>query len=148
MPPLVTPTSQIVGAQAVNCVVNRNEGKPFYDNASKNFVELVKGSYGRTPFPVDPAFREKIAGVREETPYDTGKYRKQPNPAMPELGGRKLANDEKEELLLELFPSVADKFLRGVREAEYKASLPPPVPAAPERWPDEFWDYLTENMEA
>ena len=76
VPPLVTPTSQIVGVQAVNCIVDKTQGKPFYSNVSKNFMELVKGSYGRTPFPVDPAFREKIAGVRDEVPYDTSKYKK------------------------------------------------------------------------
>ncbi|TFG84315.1 MAG: carboxylase, partial [Spirochaetales bacterium] len=32
VPPLVTPTSQIVGVQAVNCVVDRTQGKPFYTN--------------------------------------------------------------------------------------------------------------------
>lgn len=147
VPPLVTPTSQIVGVQAVNCIVDKTQGKPFYTNASKNFVELVKGSYGRTPFPVDPAFRERIAGVREETPYDTSKYKKQPNPALPECGGMLLALDEKEVLLLELFPSVADKFLKGVRtadwaraEAERIASLPPEEPEAPSRYPASFWE--------
>lgn len=151
VPPLVTPTSQIVGAQAVNCVVDRSQGKPFYTNVSKNFIELVKGSYGKTPFPVAPEFRLKIAGVSEETPYDTTKYAKQANPELADFGGVRLALDEKEELLLELFPSVADKFLKSVREKAYKASLPPPPPPAPpkpEIYPTEFWDYLTANIEA
>ncbi len=151
IPPLVTPTSQIVGAQAVNCIVDKTQGKPFYTNVSKNFIDLVKGSYGHTPWPIDPDFREKIAGVRNETAYDTSSYKKQANAPIAELGGLKLANNEKDELLLELFPSVADKYLRGVREAEYKASLPPPpppVPPKPDLFPAEFWDYLTEHMEA
>ncbi len=151
VPPLVTPTSQIVGAQAVNCVVDRTQGKSFYTNVSKNFIDLVKGSYGKTPFAIDPEFRFKIAGVREETPYDTSKYKKQPNPELSDLGGLRLASDEKEELLLELFPSVADKYLRSVREKEYTASLPPPPPPAPpkpELYPAEFWDFLTANIEA
>ena len=46
-PPLVTPTSQIVGAQAVNCVIDEKNGKPFYSNNSNQFVNLVKGSYGK-----------------------------------------------------------------------------------------------------
>ncbi len=148
VPPLVTPTSQIVGAQAVNCVVDRSQGKPFYTNVSKNFIELVKGSYGRTPFAIDPEFRLKIAGVRDETPYDTSKYKKQPNIELPEAGGVRLALNEKDELLLELFPSVADKFLRGVRIKAYEDSLPPPPPPKPERFPAEFWDFLTANIEA
>jgi pyruvate carboxylase subunit B len=150
VPPLVTPTSQIVGVQAVNCVIDRIQGKPFYTNVSKNFAELVKGSYGRTPWPVDPDFREKICGTREETPYDTSKYKKQPNPELPEFGGVKLALNEKEELLLELFPSVADKFLRGQRKREWEVANPPapPEPEKPARYPDAFWENLSLAIEA
>ena len=111
-PPLVTPTSQIVGAQAVNCVVDENNGNPFYTNNSSQFVNLVKGQYGKTPIPVDPEFRLKIAGTREEIPFNTEGYQRQPNPEFPEMGENyRLANNEKEELLLELFPNVATKFL-------------------------------------
>jgi pyruvate carboxylase subunit B len=145
VPPLVTPTSQIVGVQAVNCVVDRIQGKPFYTTISKNFLELVKGAYGKTPWPVDPDFREKICGLREETPYDTSKYKKQPNPQLAELGGAGLAQNEKEELLLELFPSVADKYLRGQRKREWDAARPaaplaPPAPEKPARYSAEFWE--------
>ena len=70
-------------------------------------MNLVKGIYGKTPVPVDEDFREKISGVRDETPYDTSNYQKQPNPVLPEFEDVKLAINEKEELLLELFPSVA-----------------------------------------
>ncbi len=111
-PPLVTPTSQIVGAQAVNCVIDENNGKPFYTNNSSQFINLVKGQYGKTPIPIDPEFRLKIAGTREEIPFNTAGYEKQPNPEFPEMGENyHLANNEKEELLLELFPNVATKFL-------------------------------------
>ena len=75
------------------------------------FVGLVKGEYGKTPVKIDPEFRFKICGVREETPYDTSKYQMQPNPELPEAGGVKLAANEKEVLLLELFPLVAKGFL-------------------------------------
>ena len=61
LPPLVTPTSQIVGAQAVNCALDIKNGKPMYSNVSNQFVALVKGEYGKTPVPVDPEFRLKIA---------------------------------------------------------------------------------------
>jgi len=122
VPPLVTPTSQIVGVQAVNNVVSASRGEAPYSNVSKNFAELVKGSYGKTPWPVDPEFRLKLCGTREETPYDTGGYKKQDNPVLPEAGGLQLALNEKEALLLELFPSVAERFLKGRREAEWKRS--------------------------
>ncbi|MCE1195614.1 carboxylase, partial [bacterium] len=120
VPPLVTPTSQIVGVQAVSCVVCKLKGEDPYANVSKNFTDLVRGSYGKTPWPVDPEFRLKICGVREEVPYDTSSYKKQPNPVLPEAGGALLAKDEKEELLLELFPSVAERFLKGRRLAEWE----------------------------
>ncbi len=111
LPPLVTPTSQIVGAQAVNCALDTRNGKPMYSNVSNQFVGLVKGEYGKTPIPIDPEFRLKIAGVREETPYDTSKYQMQSNPILEGCGGVKLAENEKEVLLLELFPLVAKGFL-------------------------------------
>ncbi|WP_251622688.1 biotin/lipoyl-containing protein [Odoribacter lunatus] len=121
LPPLVTPTSQIVGAQAVNCALDLKAGKPMYSNVSNQFVNLVKGEYGKTPVPVNPEFRLKIAGTREEIPYDTSKYQMQPNPTLPEAGDVKLAENEKEVLLLELFPQVAKSFLTKQKEARYQA---------------------------
>ena len=122
LPPLVTPTSQIVGAQAVNCALDIKNGKPMYSNESNQFVALVKGEYGKTPVPVDPEFRLKIAGTREETPYDTSKYQMQENPVLTEFGGVKLAENEKEVLLMELFPAVAKNFLTKQKEARYMAT--------------------------
>ena len=118
-PPLVTPTSQIVGVQAVNCVQDENSGKPLYTNKSNQFVNLVKGIYGKTPTPIDPAFRKKITGSPVEVAYDPKDYKKQENPTLDEFGGVKLAANEKEELLLELFPSVAHNFLTNKIEKKY-----------------------------
>ena len=122
LPPLVTPTSQIVGAQAVNCALDIKNGKPTYSNVSNQLVALVKGEYGKTPVPVDPEFRLKIAGTREEIPYDTSKYQMQENPVLTEFGGVKLAENEKEVLLMELFPAVAKNFLTKQKEARYMAT--------------------------
>lgn len=122
-PPLVTPTSQIVGVQAVNCALDEAKGDPIYTTKSIQFVNLVKGVYGKTPVNVDTDFRYKIAGVKEETPYDTRFYRRQENPVFEEYGGVKLALDEKEELLLELFPSVAHDFLKKRMEDTYMAEI-------------------------
>ena len=122
-PPLVTPTSQIVGVQAVNCVIDENKKVPFYSNKSIQFVNLVKGSYGKTPIPIDPEFRKAITGSKKEVPYDTSKYKKQENPTFEDLGGVKLAQNEKEELLLELFPSVANTFLKKKIEEKFWAEI-------------------------
>lgn len=136
LPPLVTPTSQIVGVQAVNCVVSLRAGKDMYENVSKNFEALIRGAYGKTPWPIDPEFRFKICGTREETPYDVSTYKPQPNPPVPEAGGVPLAMNEKEQLLLELFPSVAEKFLKKKRIEEWKAAHPgEAIPQAPSAVP-------------
>lgn len=118
-PPLVTPTSQIVGVQAVNCVMDENKDLPYFTTKSIQFVNLVKGIYGKTPIPVDPDFREQLTGVREEVPYDTRNYKRQENPVFEEYGGMKLASNEKDELLLELFPTVARDFLQKCVEENY-----------------------------
>ena len=130
LPPLVTPTSQIVGAQAVNCAMDIKAGKPMYSNVSNQFVNLVKGEYGKTPVPVDPEFRFKIAGTREEIPYDTSKNQMQPNPELPEAGGVKLAATEKEVLLIELFPQVAKNFLTKQKTEAYAAQHKAEAPQA------------------
>jgi pyruvate/oxaloacetate carboxyltransferase len=123
LPPLVTPTSQIVGAQAVNSILNLKKGRDKYANASNQFVSLVKGEYGKTPIPVDPAFRETITGSSLETPYDTSKYKRQENPLLPEFGNVPLAGNEEEELLLELFPTVAGNYLKKIRAAEFEKQM-------------------------
>lgn len=119
LPPLVTPTSQIVGAQAVNCALDIMNGKEMYSNVSNQFRNMVKGEYGKTPVPVDPEFRFKICGTREETDYDVSKHQMQPNPEIAGLGV-KLAENEKEVLLLELFPLVAKDYLTAAKKEQYK----------------------------
>ncbi|MCI5816005.1 oxaloacetate decarboxylase subunit alpha [Ruminococcus sp.] len=63
-PPLVTPTSQIVGTQAVFNVIMGER----YKTVTKEFKGIVRGEYGRTPVPIDPEFRKKIIG--NEQPID------------------------------------------------------------------------------
>jgi pyruvate/oxaloacetate carboxyltransferase len=121
-PPLVTPTSQIVGAQAVNYVLDENKNQKPYTTKNNQFVSLVKGEYGKTPIEIDPDFRELICGVREEAPYNIDNYQKQPNPILEMAGERLLAENEKEELLLELFPQVASTYLRETKESEFRAA--------------------------
>ena len=63
-PPLVTPSSQIVGTQAVYNVIMGER----YKMVTKEFKGIVRGEYGKTPCPIDPEFRKKIIG--DETPID------------------------------------------------------------------------------
>ncbi len=120
--PLVTPTSQIVGSQAVNLAMDRRAGKPDYTNKNNQFISLVKGEYGTTPVPVDPKFREEITGSAEEKPFDVSTYKTPANPELEKFGGMKLAQNEEEFLLLELLPAVAKTFLTNLRKKEYEAT--------------------------
>lgn len=120
--PLVTPTSQIVGSQAVSLAMDRRNGKPDYTNKSNQFISLVKGEYGKTPVAIDPEFRKHITGNAEEKPFDVSNYKKPENPVLEQFGGVKLAQNEEEYLLLELLPAVAKTFLTNKRKAEYEAS--------------------------
>lgn len=63
-PPLVTPSSQIVGTQAVFNVITGER----YKMVTKEFKGIVRGEYGRTPIAIDPDFRKKIIG--DEKPID------------------------------------------------------------------------------
>ena len=60
-PPLVTPSSQIVGTQAVFNVIMGER----YKMVTKEFKGIVRGEYGKTPVPIDPEFRKKIIGSEE-----------------------------------------------------------------------------------
>ena len=60
-PPLVTPTSQIVGTQAVFNVITGER----YSMCTREFKGMVAGEYGTTPMPIDPAFQKKICGDME-----------------------------------------------------------------------------------
>ena len=60
-PPLVTPTSQIVGTQAVLNVINGER----YKMVTKEFKGLIRGEYGRTPAEIEPEFVKKIIGDEE-----------------------------------------------------------------------------------
>ncbi len=60
-PPLVTPTSQIVGTQAVFNIITGER----YKMVTKEFKDLVAGKYGRTPCKISEEFQRKIVGDGE-----------------------------------------------------------------------------------
>ena len=63
-PPLVTPSSQIVGTQAVYNVIMGER----YKMVTNEFKGLVRGEYGHTPLPINDEFRKKIIG--DDEPID------------------------------------------------------------------------------
>ncbi|RLI81486.1 oxaloacetate decarboxylase subunit alpha, partial [Archaeoglobales archaeon] len=115
-PPLVTPTSQIVGVQAViNVLVGER-----YKVVTRETKDLVKGMYGRTPAPIKEEMIKKILG--DEKPIDC-------RPAdllEPEYEKRyqELVNEgfkdpsEEDVLLYALFPQTGLKFLKGETKEE------------------------------
>lgn len=113
-PPLVTPSSQIVGTQAVFNVLNGER----YKMVTKEFKGIVRGEYGQTPVPIDPAFRKQIIG--DEKPIDC-------RPAdllEPELEKLRKecaewAESEEDVLSYAQFGQVAVKFFEKRRNAKF-----------------------------
>ena len=64
-PPLVTPSSQIVGTQAVFNVLMGER----YKTCTKEFKDIVLGKYGKTAVEIDPAFAKKIVGDAKRISY-------------------------------------------------------------------------------
>jgi pyruvate/oxaloacetate carboxyltransferase len=121
-PPLVTPTSQIVGVQAVlNVLFGR------YKMVTNEVKDLVYGLYGQTPTPVDPEVRKKVLKgyKRGETPV-TGRAADYLEPELE--GARKkigdLAKDDFDLIIFALYPSTGEKFLKWKYGLEEK---PPEV---------------------
>ena len=115
-PPLVTPTSQIVGTQAVNNVLFANEGR--YARVTKEFKGLVRGEYGRCPAPVSEDFRKKIIGDEEIIDYRPAD---KIAPEIDSLRQRVAPYKEQDEdlLSLALFEQVAIKFFDWRKQQKY-----------------------------
>ena len=115
-PPLVTPTSQIVGTQAVNNVIFKDEGR--YARVTKEFKGLVRGDYGKCPAPVADEFRKKIIG--DEPVID---YRPADKiaPEVDTLRQRVAPYQEQDEdlLSLALFEQVAIKYFNWRKQQKY-----------------------------
>ncbi len=106
-PPLVTPTSQIVGTQAVMNVVTGER----YKMVPKESKALVKGEYGKTPAPVNPAIQKKILG--DEEPITCRPADLLP-PELDSIRAKAAEYVEQEEDVLSygMFPQVAEKFFQ------------------------------------
>ena len=114
-PPLVTPTSQIVGTQAV---INVILGKR-YASVTKEVKEYCLGYYGRTPAPIDPEIRKRIIGNEQPIECRPADLIKPQLESLREEA-EKMGILKKEEDLITyaLYPNVAPKFLRGEMKEE------------------------------
>ena len=113
-PPLVTPTSQIVGNQAVLNVIMGER----YKNVSKEFKGIVRGEYGRTPAPIKEEFVRKILG--DEKPI-THRPADDIKPELDTLREKIKPWEEQEEDVLSyaLFEQVATKFFEYRKAKKY-----------------------------
>ncbi len=114
-PPLVTPSSQIVGTQAVFNVIMGER----YKMVTKEFRGLIRGEYGQTAAPISEEFRKKILG--DEQPIDC-------RPAdliAPEMEKLKAEfpaeyfEQEEDVLTMAMFPQVAPKFFESRKNKKY-----------------------------
>lgn len=114
-PPLVTPTSQIVGTQAVFNIVMGER----YKTVTKEFKGLVKGDYGKTPVEIDPAFRKQILGAEEPITCRPADLLQPEFDAMKEEVKEYVDNASVEDVLTyAMFPKVAPKFFEKRRDRE------------------------------
>lgn len=114
-PPLVTPSSQIVGTQAVFNVVLGER----YKNVTKEFRGLIRGEYGKTPVDIKPEFAEKILGGEkritnrpaDDIPNELDKFRAEIN---------EYIEQDEDVLSYALFDRVATKFFEYRQGQKYK----------------------------
>jgi pyruvate carboxylase subunit B len=119
-PPLVTPTSQIVGVQAVQNVLFGR-----YKMVSKEVKDYVYGLYGKSPAPIDKEVQKTVLKG-----YERGEKPITSRPAdilEPELGKAKeatkdIAKDIGDVLIYALYPQTGMRFLKW----KYGLETPPP----------------------
>ncbi|HET9123008.1 MAG TPA: sodium-extruding oxaloacetate decarboxylase subunit alpha [Acidiferrobacteraceae bacterium] len=107
-PPLVTPTSQIVGTQAVLNVLTGQR----YKSITNEVKLYLEGRYGRAPGPVNEELRTLAIGKH---PVITGRPADDLEPEMGRLTGEigDLAHSEEDVLIYAMFPDVGRTFLEG-----------------------------------
>jgi len=113
-PPLVTPSSQIVGTQAVFNVI----GGERYKMVTKEFKGMVQGQYGKPPVEIDPEFVKKIIGDAEQI---TCRPADALAPELDKLRGEIAQYMEQDEDVLSyaLFEQVALKFFEYRKAKKY-----------------------------
>ena len=118
-PPLVTPSSQIVGTQATLNVVLGERYKVIPEEV-KNYV---RGLYGRPPGPIDPEVKRKVIGDAVPiTVRPADLLAPAMDKARQEIGA--LATDAEDVISYALFPQVAKPFLeRRARGADERTAV-------------------------
>ena len=112
-PPLVTPTSQMVGVQAVRNVLDGQR----YKTVSKEIKAYCRGEYGTTPAPIDPEIQKQILG--DEKPLE-GRYADSLKPVVEDTRAKlgDLAKTDEDVLSYIAFPNLAEKYLEERKAKE------------------------------
>ncbi|MBQ7416205.1 MAG: pyruvate carboxylase subunit B [Oscillospiraceae bacterium] len=112
-PPLVTPTSQMVGVQAVRNVLDGQR----YKTVSKEIKAYCRGEYGTTPAPINPEIQAQILG--DEKPL-AGRYADSLKPVVEDTRAKlgDLAKTDEDVLSYIAFPNLAEKFLEERKAKE------------------------------
>jgi pyruvate/oxaloacetate carboxyltransferase len=106
-PPLVTPTSQLVGIQAVYNVLS---GKR-YSIVPKEIKDYVKGLYGKPPAPIDEKVKKKIIGDEKPITHRPADLLEPALGKVPE-DVKPYIHSEEDELTYALFPQAALEFFK------------------------------------
>ena len=126
--PLVTPTSQIVGTQAVINVLNGER----YKTITKETAALLKGEYGATPAPVDSKLQSVVLNGDEAItcrPADllgNNEFDEIKKSFDQNINDKKLSIENSEENILTyaLFPEVGIKFFENINNPDYFENAP------------------------
>jgi len=114
-PPLVTPMSQMVGAQAVFNVLNKKR----YSAVPTEIKKYLKGQYGRAPGKINEEIKNKIIGDEKTIDVRPAELLEDELPkAKKELGD--LWNTMEDVLSYTLFPQSAKEFLERRKFDEYE----------------------------
>lgn len=109
-PPLVTPTSQIVGVQSVMNVLSGER----YSNITKEVKEYLKGYYGRAPASINQDLYKQANGDEEPiTCRPADLIDPELEDARKHLESEGLLRKEEDVLTYALYPTVGEKFLKG-----------------------------------
>jgi len=125
--PLVTPTSQIVGVQAM---LNVKFGR--WKNFSPQAMQIALGYYGRTPGPVDPEVRKIAAEKSGKEPIEC-RPADLLEPRMPklreELAAKGMPTDDEHCVIYAMFPQELEKYYMA-KQAPKEAPAPAPAAAS------------------
>ena len=119
-PPLVTPTSQLVGTQAVFNVLSGER----YGIVPNEVKDYVKGLYGKPPAPIDERVKGKIIGEEKPITCRPADLLKPELEAIPEEA-KKFIQSEEDALTYALFPKAALEFFqkRKLKRKEEKSRV-------------------------